>query len=127
MSLNQKQIDNIMSLSGDKRYQHFLKVVADWEEVWGLYDNGWALSETDDKEVVFPVWPAKEYAELCVKNEWSGYKVVSFSLDELINDLIPSLKNDAVLLGVFCTPDSESVVVSGEQLLTDLDQELEKY
>lgn len=127
MNINSKQIAQVMSLSGEKRYQHFIKVIADWEIVWGLYDKGWALSETDDKERVFPVWPAKEYAELCAENEWSGYEARSFSLEEFLSDFIPSLINDSVLIGVFSTPKQESVAVSGEQLINDLEVELDNY
>lgn len=35
-----KQPDNI-------RYEYFTEIVADYEEVWGLYDNGWATAQDD--------------------------------------------------------------------------------
>ncbi|MGR9116092.1 MAG: hypothetical protein ACU85E_10020 [Gammaproteobacteria bacterium] len=40
MKINQKKIDAILALSGAKRYEHFIKVITDWEEVWGLYHDG---------------------------------------------------------------------------------------
>lgn len=127
MNINPKQVAHVVSLSSEKRYQHFIKVIADWEVVWGLYDGGWALSETNDNERVFPVWPAKEYAELCAENEWSGYEARSFSLDELVSELIPSLINDSVLIGVFSTSEQGSIVVTGQQLINDLEIELDNY
>lgn len=127
MKLTAKQIEAITSLPGPKRYQHFIKIIADVEEVWGLYQNGWALAETEDGTQVFPLWPAKEYAELCAKGEWSDYEARPFSLDELINDLLPSLKDDRVLAGVFYTPSDNGLTPEIEKFAEDIINELEKY
>lgn len=47
------------------------------------------------------MWPAKEYAELCAENEWVGYEAEPFSLDDFMNELFSTLKDDEVLIGVF--------------------------
>jgi hypothetical protein len=127
MKINQKQIESVIALPGPKRYEHFIKVVADWEEVWGLYQDGWALAATDDGQKVFPVWPAKEYAELCAAKEWSGYKPESFSLTDFMEELLPNLKSDGVLPGVFYTPSDKGVTPTVDQVLADLNKELENY
>ncbi len=127
MKINQKQIDTIISLPGQKRYRNFIKVVVDWEEVWGLYQNGWALAATDDGQTVFPVWPAKEYAQLCAEKEWVDYEAKSFSLVEFMSELLPNLKKDSVLPGVFYTPSDNGVTPTVDQLIVDLDEELENY
>lgn len=127
MKINQKQIDAVTALIGPKRYEHFVKVIADSQEVWGLYKDGWALAATDDNQKVFPVWPAKEYAELCAKKEWIGYEAESFSLDEFMNELLPNLKSDGVLIGIFYTPLKGGVTPTIEQLLNDIERELENY
>ena len=127
MKIHHKQLKVITALSGTKRYQHFIKVVADWEEVWGLYQDGWALAATDEGQQVFPLWPAKEYAELCAKNDWAGYKAESFSLQDFINELLPNLLNDGVLPGVFYTPSDTGVTPTVEQLVADISHELENY
>lgn len=127
MKISQKQIESVIALPGPKRYEHFVKVVADWEEVWGLYQDGWALAATDDGQKVFPVWPAKEYATLCAEKEWAGYEPESFSLAEFMDELLPNLKNDGVLLGVFYTPLDKGVTPTVDQVLEDLNQELESY
>lgn len=127
MKINQKQIESVIALPGAKRYEHFIKVVADQEEVWGLYRDGWVLAATDDGQKVFPVWPAKEYAELCKKNEWSACEAESFSLVDFMHELLPNLKNDDVLLGVFYTPFNKGVTPAVDQVLADLNRELENY
>jgi hypothetical protein len=125
--LSRTQTDAIVALPGPKRYQHFIKVVADWEVVWGLYKDGWALASTEDGEKVFPVWPAKEYADMCAGGEWEGYEVKSFPVDELMTELVPSLKNNGVLIGVFYTPSDNGVVPDMEQFIEDINAELDKY
>ncbi|MDG0793997.1 DUF2750 domain-containing protein [Cohnella ginsengisoli] len=35
------------------------KKVADSETVWGLYEDGWAITEDDKGNRLFPVWPKK--------------------------------------------------------------------
>lgn len=127
MKINQKQIESVIALPGPKRYDHFVKVIVDWEEVWGLYHDGWALAATDDGQKVFPLWPAKEYAELCAENEWLGYKPESLSLVDFMDELLPKLKQDGVLPGIFFTPSEKGVTPKVDQVLDDLKKELEKY
>lgn len=127
MKINPKQIESVTALDGPKRYEHFVKVVADWEEVWGLYQDGWALASSDDGQQVFPLWPAKEYAQLCADKEWNGYKPESFSLEDFMTELLPNLKNDGVLPGIFYTPSDNGMTPTVDQLLADLNEELENY
>lgn len=56
--INQKQIEAVLALPAAKRYDHFIKLVADWQELWGLYNDGWAMAATESGEPVFPMWPA---------------------------------------------------------------------
>ena len=127
MTINQKQIDTVIALDGQKRYKYFVKMVVDQEEVWGLYQDGWALAATENGKQVFPLWPAKEYAQLCANNEWVDYSPVPISLDEFIDQLLPKLRNDEVLPGVFYTPSDTGVTPTVDQLLADLNEELENY
>lgn len=126
MKLNQRQIEAVLKLDGQKRYEHFIKTIADTEEVFGLDKDGWALA-SDGEYPVFPVWSAKEYAELCANGAWDGYEAVSFSLDEFMEELLPNLKGDGVLLGVFYTPEDKGVTPDIDKVLADLKTELEKY
>lgn len=127
MKINSKQLEAVLALPGQKRFEHFVKVAADWQEVWGLYLDGWALAATDDGAPVFPLWPAKEYAQVCAEGEWKGYEPRSISLDDFMRVLLPKLRSDAVLPGVFFTPTSRGVTPSVEELMLALETELENY
>ncbi|WP_247422758.1 DUF2750 domain-containing protein [Ralstonia pseudosolanacearum] len=127
MKVNPKEMEAVLALSGVKRFQHFIKVVADWQEVWGLYQNGWALAATDDGMPVLPLWPAKEYAQVCAVHEWNGYEPKLISLSDFMEILIPKLKVDGVLPGIFFTPLSKGVTPSVDELKAALEAELQNY
>jgi len=127
MKMSPRQMEAILALPGEKRFEHFIKVIADWQEVWGLYENGWALASGDVGVTVFPLWPAREYALACAANEWAGYEPRAISLKAFREVLLPKLKQDGVLPGVFFTPDSKGVTPSVEELNLALDAELQKY
>lgn len=127
MKANSKHFDAIISLPGIKRFAHFIKVIADREEVWGLYKDGWALAETDEGVSVFPLWPAKEYAQLCAANEWATYEPRAISLDDFMKIILPKIKMDSVLLGVFSTPAGKGVTPPVDELTMALESELQNY
>jgi Protein of unknown function (DUF2750) len=103
-----------------------VKKVVDWEEVWGLYDEGWAITEDDNGNMLLPFWPRKEFAEYCAKNEWSNYTPESIDLYEFIEEFLPRLKEDGFRPSIFWNND-ESAVLEVDTLLGDLESELGKY
>ena len=127
MKMSPKQMEAVLALPSVKRFEHFIKVVADWQEVWGLYQDGWALAAADDRTAVFPLWPAKEYAEVCAVREWNGYAPRSISLSDFREVLLPKLKLDGVLPGVFFTPTCKGVTPSVDDLKLALETELLNY
>jgi len=127
MKLHPKQISSVLALPGPERYEHFIKQVVDWEEVWGLYDDGWAMAGSDEDEDILPFWPHEDYAAICAEKDWAGFTPKSISLEEFMEDLLPRLKEDNVLPGIFFTPSGKSVTPSVDELLEHLQQELTKY
>lgn len=127
MQVNPKQMGAVLALPGIKRFEHFIKVIADWQEVWGLYQDGWALAAADDGTTVFPLWPAKEYAQVCAEKEWKGYEPRAISLSDFMDVLLPKLKLDGVLPGVFFTPSSKGLTPSVDELRAALEAELQNY
>jgi hypothetical protein len=123
-----QEMQAVLGLPGAQRYEHFVKQVADWEEAWGLFQNGWALAARDDNETrVFPLWPSKEYAEACAKGIWEGFEPKSIALDDLLNVLLPKLRRDETLVGVFYTPEGKGVTRQPADLAGDLGRESAEY
>ncbi|MEH6437038.1 DUF2750 domain-containing protein [Massilia sp. DD77] len=127
IKLGAQQLAAVVTLPGPDRYEYFVKRVADSQEVWGLYQDGWALAKTDDGTLVFPMWPASDYASLCAEYEWDGYDAQAFSIEELLEDLLPQLEQDRVLPGIFYTPGDKGITPTIAELRRDLAQELGRY
>lgn len=127
MKVPPKQMAAVLALPGAKRFEHFIKIIADQQIVWGLYRDGWALAAADDGAAVFPLWPAREYAEVCASGEWSGYEPRSITLSDFLETLLPKLQMDGVLPGVFFTPARKGVTPSADELKSALEAELQKY
>ena len=127
LQLTEKEIEIRVAQSAHDRYVYFLEVVADWEVVWGLYDDGWAMAGNDDGEIIFPMWPAKEFAELCAIDGWAGFEPKSIPLDEVMEVALPRLQEEGIVLGLFLRPSREGGTRTVEQLLNDLNIELLKY
>ena len=124
IKLGAQQLADVVTLPARQRYTRFVQQVAESGEVWGLYRDGWALAKTDDGTLVFPMWPASDYASLCAEYEWDGYDAQAFSIEELLDDLLPQLEQDRVLPGIFYTPGDKGVTPSVAQLRADLAEEL---
>ena len=71
IKLGAQQLADVVTLPAQQRYARFVQQVVASSEVWGLYRDGWALAKTDDGTLVFAMWPASEFADLCAEYELS--------------------------------------------------------
>ncbi len=127
MSLHPKQIESILNLSGSERYDYFIKQVADKAEAWGLFSDGWSLAQDDEGNMVFPLWPAEEYAKLCAIGDWAGHEARSIDIDDLMDGLLPKAREDGTQLGIFPSPTERGVVPTIDAFEADMNEELSKF
>lgn len=123
---NEKKIINILSLSSEERYEYFIRKTVDFEQIWGLYNNGWATSEFNGGHVI-PFWPEETFAELCATNEWAHYHPKAISLNDFIERWITGMQTDGHGALIFPTPHGQGVSVPLSKLKIDLLQEKEQY
>lgn len=121
-----KEVDTVKKLPAHKRYKYFIKKVVDYEEVWGLYKEGWAITEDSEGSKLVPFWPKSDFADLCTIEDWKDYKPSKINLDEFLNNWIPGMRKDGLKISVFWNND-DSIVVEPERLLSDIEEELENY
>lgn len=57
--MNQKEFENAIKIKANLRYEYFIKTIADYEELWGLYYDGWAITIDDQGNNMLPLWPKK--------------------------------------------------------------------
>ena len=124
---SEKEVRAVLQLDGQARFDHFVKTVAAWEAAWGLWKEGWALMANSDETRVFPLWPAREYAELFRTGDWIDHEVEEIPLERLLGELLPKLADRGILAGVFPTPAGKGVTCNADELAARLRKELENY
>jgi hypothetical protein len=119
----------VTSLPGPKRYEYFVKRVADSEEVWSLKSpEGWVMAADDEGLELFPVWSDADYASACREGAWSGSEPGRIPLEEWIDDWLPGLETDTRNVAVFpVRAEMAGVAVEPRLLLQDLRGELDRY
>ncbi len=117
---------NVINLPAPERYSYFIRKVADFEEVWGLYNEGWALLE-DKGDRMLAFWPEAEFAELCTSDVWKNYTPKKISIDDFTEKWLEGMKKDGTDAVIFLTPGQKGIIVSAQQLLDDLKEELAQY
>lgn len=128
MKLTLNEIKSVSLLEPQKRYNYFIKKVADSEIMYSLKDKEgrWATSEVEGKKL-FSLWTAKEYAANCIIGEWDNYKPYKITLDEFQNQIIDYLEENDFLLNIFSIKSNSGFVVSLSEFVQDLTDELNKY
>lgn len=124
--MNKKEFVALLQRPANIRYEYFIKKVVDFEEVWGLYNEGWASAQDDNGNMLIPFFPNKEYAEDCAKNEWEGFEATAIDLYKFIDEWLIGMKKDGVKPSIFPT-EEDAVLVDIDILLRDINSELENY
>ncbi len=126
MDIN-KKIENVINLSANDRYDYFIRKVCDFEKIWGLYNDGWAMMNGNDEKQVIPFWPEKEFARICAVGKWKKYEPKSIDIYEFIDKWLLGMYKDGINIGVFCTPAGKVVIEYPHKVQADLEKELEQY
>ena len=126
MGIHPNKIINVESLSDSDRYDYFVRKVADFNVVWGLFKVGWATSE-NIKTIAVPFWPEKDFAERCSIENWSGFEPKPIPLDEFLSKWLPGMQSDNRVCQVFPTRESQGFVVTPAVLRSGLIIEASQY
>jgi hypothetical protein len=118
------------SLSDDveENFDRFIVEAMETGCVWGLEGpDGWAVcpSEKHDDTDVMPFWSQPEFAQTHCVDDWSVYKVVPISTEELLDEWLPGMHDDVVLVGINWDADMEGLEVEPLDLLSEFDGEIQ--
>jgi hypothetical protein len=125
--MNSNKIQNVLSMAGKERYEYFVRKVSDFQQVWGLFDEGWATTMDDDGQKGIVLWPENEFASLCATDKWSSYKAKEIDLDSFLEKWLLGMEKDGINAIVFSTPDAKGVFVKPTVLLNKINDELKQY
>lgn len=76
--------------------------------------------------IFFPIWPKKEFANICASDEWYGYKAKKIELDEFLENWIYGLKEDGIRITLMWN-NGKGIDVEWEKLKKDIEAELNNY
>lgn len=126
MAVNLKKFDAIMALPAPERYDHFIKRAADTEEVWSLWQDGWACVADDDGNEGMPVWPDPYYAEAWKWRSFPDWEVKPINLYWLMDEMLPNVRAEKDFIVVFPNFDG-SIWPELDRLEADIRNELGRY
>lgn len=112
----------------DENYDIFVADAIATGCVWGLEnDEGFALCPSVQNEDIdsMPLWSQPEYAQIHCVDEWSSYKVVPISLEELLDDWLPGMHEDLLMVGVNWTKDMEGHEIEPLDFAEEIDKAIE--
>src|SRR5688572_11009930 len=99
--MNQKEFESVLIQLLNIRYEYFIKKVVDSEEVWGLYNEGWATADDCEGNVCLPFFPKMEFAQAQTIDEWSNYKPESIDIYEFIEEWLSGMEKDNIKASIF--------------------------
>ena len=112
-------------MSGRDRFGYFVRKVSDFREIWGLFDNGWAMGEDDEGRKAVLFWPEEAFAEKSAVGKYENHKPRKIELDYFVEKWIPGLTKDNYQIAVFPTTGGKAVFVSPDFLLQSIAEESE--
>ena len=128
MLVNDREFESVIALPAPERYGHFIKRVADNQELWALRDaEGWLLLGDDEENEAFPVWPAERYAVAYAAAQGLTEEPTALELATWMDELLPDFAANGVLVAVFPIPTGAGVTVSAEDHAAHLEFELAEY
>ena len=123
--MHDKEFENVLALPPPRRYEYFVKKVADRELLWSLAsDEGWVIMGDDEGHELVPVWPHERFAASCATGKFVDHEPRPIDLSNWIEKWTPGMQRDQLLVAVFPTPDGKGVPVTPERLKEDLEAEL---
>jgi len=127
MKITKGEIEGVSRLDAFNRYKYFIKRIVDFKKIYTLIDNGdLAVAEVKGQKVI-SVWSAKEFAELCIIEEWTNYKVEQINLNTFLKDYSKLVKENGYLINVFSIESKSGFVVEWDELTRDINEEKKSY
>ena len=115
--------DNYVDL--DEIYENFIEDAIATGCVWALEgEDGFAVvpSSTNEDIDVMPLWSQPEFAKDACQEECVHYKPVPISLEELLDEWLPGMHEDVVLVGIDWDEALDGEEVEPLDLLEDIDK-----
>ena len=121
MSIDPKEIETVLLLTPEDRYEFFIDQVSESQTLWALVheQQGWPTFHDDEQGYsLFPIWSDEVFAQQCAVGEWEGYITKSFTTQQFIDELAEQLNAGNLLVSVFKKPDDVGFPITTQPLVT---------
>lgn len=100
MKLTDKEIETVIQLDSEKRFEYAIKRIADNESLYSAKfpDGDYAIIPSNNTYLL-PVWSACQYCERCI--DVSTMQCVEISLAQFVNEIIDLISSNGWELAVF--------------------------
>ena len=124
-------VDIFMELLSDSFQENLDRLIVESLQlgcVWGLRDksNNWAMvpsSFNNDIDVI-PLWSAQKLASAVCNGQWNIYTPVAIDIEEFMDDWLPGMHSDLLLVGVNWNIDLQGEEIEPLDLLEEFEDEL---
>lgn len=117
--------DLVLSSDLEENFERFMVEAEETGCVWILEGSeGFALCPSTISETVdvMPMWSQPEFAQAHCVDEWASYKPVPVALAELLDDWLPGMHEDVLLVGVNWNTDMEGDEMEPLDLLEEFEE-----
>lgn len=119
--MTEAEVSAIVQLPKEEKYQYLVQQLIARKEVWIIYDDdGMVLFESDREEIVIPVWPHREVAQLFCAGEYADCQPGTVALADFRKNELTEAVEQQFLISVMPVPDRPALLVVPGQLEKDL-------
>lgn len=119
--MTQTDISRLLLLSGEDKYRYMAEQIVANREVWIVYDeDGMVLFESDRQEIVIPIWPHRQIAQLFCVEEYADCKPGTVSLSDFMQNELKEAGEQGFLISLMPVPGTLAVLANPAELETSL-------
>ena len=124
--MNYNEIEEIFCLAQNKKYEYFLTMAAESEQICGLKDNnGWITIKDESGNLAMPVWPGWNFAKYCQENQWKETQIEIIDLYEFLEYWLLGMKRDGCRVLIFGDSSGGGISVEADKLKEEIQKYLE--
>ena len=127
--MSTENLDQVIEMDGEERYDYFLSHVAEEREIWILVnsESRFLKIASDDGDVEYlPVWPTSAFAS-DYANGGDELTPRSISLPDFFRKWVPGLTKDGLDVGVFPGLDKTVWITEPAELKQDLQDVMSEF
>lgn len=111
--MTEAEVSAVVQLSKEEKYDYLLRQMIAQKEVWIIFDeDGMVLFESDKGEIVIPVWPHQEVAQLFCVGEYVDCQPGTVTLADFRKNELTEAVEQQFLVSVMPVPGMPALLVA---------------